>query len=378
MALRIYATIETDGPYPAVMASDVEMPDGRRLSQVTFSGGGDGELEPADLARITALEQQYVTMNGQSELFNVRVTEQERQVAAQSETIAALTETDAAVAEQISSLQEKDNAIDQQLANLGEQDTALGEQIGTLGEQIASLGEKDTAIEEQIAAQGEQISDMASQGETMATDIAGLKQRFADMDYGEGLKLSSFRHTAGNQEKGSVITSLDLVWSYEKGELLTRQELDGVELDLSERNMHKDNLNITMDKSTWPKWTLTATDTREKVVTGTVNSFTFLNRVYYGTATDPGEITSDFIKGLQYKPLSSGKYTPINVNAADGQYIWYCLPKWMGECVFVSGANKLIWEKQEFTLHVADGYDEPYYVYRSGNEGLGTQKLGVE
>jgi hypothetical protein len=39
MALRIYSTIETDGPYPAVMASDVEMPDGKRLSEVEFGGG---------------------------------------------------------------------------------------------------------------------------------------------------------------------------------------------------------------------------------------------------------------------------------------------------------------------------------------------------
>lgn len=40
MALRIYSTIETDGPYPAVNAADVEMPDGKRLSEVDFSGGG--------------------------------------------------------------------------------------------------------------------------------------------------------------------------------------------------------------------------------------------------------------------------------------------------------------------------------------------------
>lgn len=40
MALRIYSTIETDGPYPAAMAKDIEMPDGKRLSEVDFSGGG--------------------------------------------------------------------------------------------------------------------------------------------------------------------------------------------------------------------------------------------------------------------------------------------------------------------------------------------------
>lgn len=40
MALRIYSTIETDGPYPAVNAADVLMPDGKRLSEVEFGGGG--------------------------------------------------------------------------------------------------------------------------------------------------------------------------------------------------------------------------------------------------------------------------------------------------------------------------------------------------
>lgn len=42
MALRIYSTIETDGPYPAVNAADVEMPDGSRLSEVEIGGGGSG------------------------------------------------------------------------------------------------------------------------------------------------------------------------------------------------------------------------------------------------------------------------------------------------------------------------------------------------
>lgn len=322
MAIELIAKIKpkNNGTFAMVDAVDIEMPDGSRLT---------GYLEAKD-------------------------TELAGQLNEQGEKITALENKDNAVSKQITALAKKDQ-------ELAEAATALKEQVSNQLETLASNDER-----------------LAEADSNLAERTAKLEKRFADMDYGEGLKLSSFRHTAGNQEKGSTITSLDLVWSYEKGDLLTRQELDGVELDLSKRNMHMDNLNITMNKNTWPKWTLTATDTREKVVTGTVNSFTFLNRVYYGTATDPGEITSDFIKGLQYKPLSSGKYTPINVNAADGQYIWYCLPKWMGECVFVSGANKLIWEKQEFSLHVADGYDEPYYVYRSGNEGLGSQKLGVE
>ena len=48
MALRIYGTFEPDGTFPAVKAEDVEMPDGKRLSEVELGGGEGGGSSSAE------------------------------------------------------------------------------------------------------------------------------------------------------------------------------------------------------------------------------------------------------------------------------------------------------------------------------------------
>lgn len=54
MALKVYATFEPDGTFPAILAKDVEMPDGKRLSEVEFGGGGVTEEQ------VKTLIDQYV------------------------------------------------------------------------------------------------------------------------------------------------------------------------------------------------------------------------------------------------------------------------------------------------------------------------------
>lgn len=43
MALNTYDTFEPQGEFPAVKAEDVEMPDGKRLSDLDLSAGKDGQ-----------------------------------------------------------------------------------------------------------------------------------------------------------------------------------------------------------------------------------------------------------------------------------------------------------------------------------------------
>jgi hypothetical protein len=49
MALKVYATFEPDGTFPAIFAKDVEMPDGKRLSEVEFGGGGSVTNTPTNI-----------------------------------------------------------------------------------------------------------------------------------------------------------------------------------------------------------------------------------------------------------------------------------------------------------------------------------------
>ncbi len=191
----------------------------------------------------------------------------------------------------------------------------------------------------------------------------------------------------GTYEKGVVVDQVTVKWNYNRTPqslTISGPGIDGTKVLAVTNKSYTipTSLGINCDNTKNFKWTITVTGDKGEVRSATTSPITFQNRVYYGTAADPresgGSITDSFIKGLQNKPLSAGKVTPINVNAADGQYIWYCLPEWMGECIFMSGANQLIWDKVDFMLNTINDYSELYYVYRSGNEGLGNQKLGVE
>lgn len=297
-----------------------------------------------------------------------------------------------------SQLMEKLNRMAEE--NLARIEEALAENTQALGGKIAALGNETTAQFEAVAKslsdQASAIKEIHEQGVALAEQddaiiarTEALEKRFKAMDYGDGITLS-FAQKAGTKEKGSVITAVPLEWSYGKAEYLVSQELNGVVLPLGQRSMTATTwpnepdraLAITMDSNTWPTWTIKATDSEDKVVTKSVHNFTFQNRVYYGTAADPrvsgGEINSAFVKSLQNRPLSSGKVSSINVNAGAGEYVWYCVPKWMGKRTFSYNNNEVTFDEYEVAVTLADNVTtETYYVYRNANPGLGNMTLGV-
>lgn len=280
-----------------------------------------------------------------------------------------------------------------QINNLSEQDTELAEAMAALETRLtaadAAFEAADKAFEAADKALQAADAAFAATDTELANRTKALEDRFKAMDYGEGITLS-FGHNVAAKEKGSVITSVPLSWSYGKAEYLVSQELNGVALPLEQRSMTATTwpnesdrpLEITMDSSTWPTWTIKATDSEGKVVTKSVHNFTFQNRVYYGTAADPrasgGEINSAFVKSLQNKPLSSGKVSTINVNAGAGEYVWYCVPTWMGKRTFSYNNNEVTFDEFEVAVELADNVTtETYYVYRNANPGLGSMTLGV-
>lgn len=216
----------------------------------------------------------------------------------------------------------------------------------------------------------------ASKGADEDTEerLTELESQMANLLYKE-ISITSFSHNAGTKERGSVVTAVTLTWAINKTpKTLT---LDGEALDVGLTNKALTGLNITSNRS----WTLKATDERGKVSSKST-TISFQNRVYYGTAADPrtsgGEINSAFVKSLQNKPLSAGKVSSINVNAGAGEYVWYCVPTWMGKCTFTYSNNEVTFEEHEVSVTLADNKTpETYYVYRNANPGLGSMTLGV-
>lgn len=204
--------------------------------------------------------------------------------------------------------------------------------------------------------------------------LTELESQMANLLY-EEIEITSFAHDAGTKEMGDTVTQINLSWTYNKTPVALT--LNDKAQEVNENSVGGgailSGLSITKDKT----WTLKATDERDFVASKTA-TVSFQNGIYYGAAAIPGTIDSAFVLGLTRK-LSSGKVAAFSVNAADGEYIWYCLPKRMGTCVFVYGANEVSFDLAatiEFTN--ASGYTEEYYVYRNANAGLGSLTLGVK
>lgn len=297
-----------------------------------------------------------------------------------SQTATELTEQIAALGLQTSAdIIELEEGFGEQITTLVEQDITLNLKNAELAEQIDGLSQRADTFDEQATALAENDSKLAEEDTAIKERLAEVEKWIDDKDYGNGISITSFSHDAGTREMGSTIKSLNLNWGFDRKPVT--QTLNGEALDVNVRSKHVDGLSITMDKSTWPTWKLTATDTRNKVVSSSVSSFTFLNGVYWGAAAQPEAIDSAFILGLT-KRLSSSKVTSITVNAKDGEYIWYCLPvrSPFGKCTFKVGGFEggfTLVDTIDFTNNAENKYTEKYYIYRSDESGLGSTTVGV-
>lgn len=90
------------------------------------------------------------------------------------------------------------------------------------------------------------------------------------------------------------------------------------------------------------------------------------NNIYYGVGG------ATFGQSQMIALLSNTKARTVTVNAGSGLYIWYAVPKRLGECKFTVGGFSGGFELMGIqSLTNANGYREDYYLYRSQIAGLG-------
>jgi hypothetical protein len=250
------------------------------------------------------------------------------------------------------------------------------EKINTVGkEEFEKLHEDISGVANELA---QQAAVLTEQDVALDQRTQALEKRFADMDYGEGIVIASFGHGVGTKEKGSSIERLTLTWSYKNGKKPTTQTLNGAELPVTDRSKAETGLNITMDRSTWPTWKLTATDERNKVVTASTPGFTFLNGVYYGVLEDGATIDSAAILKLT-RSLQSSKSVDFTANAGASQRIAYALPSsGYGTPVFsVGGFEGGFYKAETFQFTNGSKYTESYDVWLSDELDLGSTSVKV-
>lgn len=214
------------------------------------------------------------------------------------------------------------------------------------------------------------LASEETDGLMSASDKASLetmKGQIADLLY-EPIAISSFTNNVNTVEIGSTVDTVTLSWKTNKTPLTLT--LDGVALDAASTSHMLTGLGLVGNKS----FTLKAADERGAAASRTT-SVTFQNGVFYGVGT--AEAIASGVSSLK-KVLSDSKARTFTVTAGEGEYIWYILPKRLGNCSFKVGGFD-----GGFSLHGTmgvtneSGYTEDYSVYRSDNASLGQTTVTV-
>ena len=197
-----------------------------------------------------------------------------------------------------------------------------------------------------------------------------LESQISDILY-KAISITSFTSSVGTAVMGSTVDNVTLSWATSKTPVTLT--LDGVTLGSEETSKALTGQGITSQKT----WTLKATDERGAVSEKTTTLY-FRNYVIYMAATSEelaGGIPEDAVK-----VLSDNKARSFTVNAGEGEYIWYLVPKRLGTCSFKVGGfdgGFVLFSDSASVVNEA-GYSEEYYVYVSSNPSLGVTTVEVK
>lgn len=183
------------------------------------------------------------------------------------------------------------------------------------------------------------------------------------------IEITRFDNSIGFAENGSIVTTAAFFMEFNQTPISLT--FNGSEIKVEEVYTLY-GANLFSDTA----FTLEATDKYGNVADAT-SYIRFVDRVFYGTAVEPDELSSSFIRSLQNSLLTDTYKRTIEVSAEDDEYVWYCVPAELGECAFsvrgFVGGFSLV-DTIAFTNSY--GHTANYRIYRSDNTGL--KNLTVE
>jgi len=180
----------------------------------------------------------------------------------------------------------------------------------------------------------------------------------------------SFSNNIGIVEVGTIINDVTLNWTVNKAIISQSISEIGNITPLDVRTKTITGLNIINNKS----WTITVNDGKTSVSSTT--SISFMWKRHWGVGSN--SITSQEILSLNNSEFSNDNPKVFNVNATNGNFIWYCYPKAWGESEFsVGGFTGGFNDPLEITHTNINGGITTYYCYRSTNANLGNTTITV-
>ena len=171
----------------------------------------------------------------------------------------------------------------------------------------------------------------------------------------------------GTFEMGTTITS-PIIFTWKTNKAITSQTLTGCTLaDASVRTAIY-NTNVTADKT----FTLSVSD-GENSASSSV-SYKFLNKVYYGSASEPDSYDSAFILGLSNNKFATSIKGSYPITVESGQFGYIACPKSFNapsEC-YIGGFLTTLENAGEISFTNASGGVATYTILRTGKSGLGS------
>ena len=209
----------------------------------------------------------------------------------------------------------------------------------------------------------------ANQGKILDEKIAHANALISKLEDQVNPLTASLSVNPSLVEMGTRVQSLAINWSYNRDIVSQTLDNEGVETGLRTKT-------ITGEFTNTKTVALKAQTASGSSVTKSA-TLNFYNGVYHGKSSSTN-YTADLIKSLT-KTLTNTRARNITVNAAAGEYIYYCLPTRLGVPTFAVGGFEGGFDKvQTLEFENAAGYTESYDIYRSGNAGLGNTTVVIK
>ena len=171
----------------------------------------------------------------------------------------------------------------------------------------------------------------------------------------------------GTFEMGTTITApITFTWTTNKA--ITSQTLTGCTLADASVRTATYNTNVTSDKT----FTLSVSDD-ENFASSSV-SYKFLNKVYYGSASESDSYDSAFILGLSNNKFATSIKGSYHITVESGQFGYIACPKSFNapsEC-YIGGFLTTLENAGEISFTNASGGVATYTILRTGKSGLGS------
>ena len=171
----------------------------------------------------------------------------------------------------------------------------------------------------------------------------------------------------GTFEMGTTITApITFTWTTNKA--ITSQTLTGCTLTDASVRTAIYNTNVTADKT----FTLSVSD-GENSASSSI-SYKFLNKVYYGSASEQDSYDSDFILGLANNKFATSIKGSYPITVESGQFGYIACPKSFNapsEC-YIGGFLTTLENAGEISFTNASGGVATYTILKTGKSGLGS------